>query len=227
MAVARHLEAAAVDDTLDLFALLMATRLFSPARRASAEQRLALLPRLEKASKTVARASRILLDALAAAEASREPLDVAVLWSAVEAVASRAAVTEAISLVEELVPDEDGSAESALRAALAGRYNTVRPFLALLGESNALHAAPGGERVLAAVRALPELARRRVAQKPLGEDEIDAALVSSAWRRTVYDGPGRVRGVRARAAAPGIRAPGRVRPTVVPLVRPAGSPADR
>lgn len=131
-----------------------------------------------------------MLDALAAAEASREPLDVAVLWSAVEAVASRAAVAEAIGLAEELVPDEDGSAESALRAALAGRYNTVRPFLALLGESNALHAAPGGERVLPAVRALPELARRRVAQKPLVEDEIDAALVSSAWRRTVYDGPG-------------------------------------
>lgn len=117
MAAARHLEAAAVDDTLDLFALLMATRLFSPARRASAEQRLALLPRLEKASKTVARAGRVLLDALAAAEASREPLDVAVLWSAVETVASRAAVAEAIGLVEELVPDEDGSAESALRTA--------------------------------------------------------------------------------------------------------------
>lgn len=34
LAVVRHLEAAAVDDTLDLFALLMATRLLSPARRA-------------------------------------------------------------------------------------------------------------------------------------------------------------------------------------------------
>jgi len=34
VAVVRHLEAAAVDDTLDLFALLMATRLFSPARPA-------------------------------------------------------------------------------------------------------------------------------------------------------------------------------------------------
>jgi hypothetical protein len=43
VAVVRHLEAAAVDDTLDLLALLMATRLFSPARRASAGQRLAML----------------------------------------------------------------------------------------------------------------------------------------------------------------------------------------
>ncbi|MDQ2813726.1 MAG: Tn3 family transposase, partial [Actinomycetota bacterium] len=190
VAVARHLEAAAVDDTLDLFALLMATRLFSPARRASAGQRLAMLPRLEKASKMVARAGRVLLDRLAAAEVSGDRLEVAPLWAAVERIASRAAVVDAIALVEELVPDDDGSADSAMRAALAGRYNTVRPFLALLGESAALYAAPGGERVLAAVRRLPELARRRVAQKPLTAAEIDAELVTPAWARAVYANAG-------------------------------------
>jgi hypothetical protein len=42
-AVMRSLEAAALDDALDLFALLMATRLFSPARRASDRDRLAML----------------------------------------------------------------------------------------------------------------------------------------------------------------------------------------
>jgi len=148
VAVLRHLEAVAVDDTLDLFALLMATRLFSPARRASGDQRLAMPPRPEKASKTIARAGRVLLDALAAAENAGERLEVAALWSAVERV------------------------------------------VALLGESTALHAAPGGERVLAAVRALPELARRRVTQKPLADDEIDAELVTPAWRRAVYASPG-------------------------------------
>jgi len=186
VAVVRHLEAAAVDDTLDLLALLMATRLFSPARRASAGQRLAMLPRLEKASKTVARAGRVLLDQLAAAEDSGTRLDVAALWAAVERIAPRAVVADAIDLVEELVPGDDGSADSAMRAALAGRYNTVRPFLTLLGESAALHAAPGGERVLAAVRALPELARRRVTQKPLTGEEIDSELVTPAWKRAVY-----------------------------------------
>lgn len=190
VAVVRHLEAAAVDDTLDLFALLMATRLFSPARRTSAEQRLAMLPQLEKASKVVARAGRVLLDRLAAAEVSGDRLEVATLWAAVERIASRAAVVDAITLVEELVPDDDGSADSAMRAALAGRYNTVRPFLALLGESAALHAAPGGERVLAAVRGLPELARRRVTQKPLAAAEIDAELVTPAWARAVYANAG-------------------------------------
>jgi hypothetical protein len=184
--VVRHLEAAAVDDTLDLLALLMAARLFSPARRASAGQRLAMLPRLEKASKTVARAGRVLLDQLAAAEDSGTRLDVAALRAAVERIAPRAVVAGAIDLVEELVPGDDGSADSAMRAALAGRYNTVRPFLTLPGEPAALHAAPGGERVLAAARALPELARRRVTQKPLTGEEIDSELVTPAWKRAVY-----------------------------------------
>jgi hypothetical protein len=37
-AVVRNLEAQAIDDALDLFALLMATRLISPARRASEKE---------------------------------------------------------------------------------------------------------------------------------------------------------------------------------------------
>ncbi len=189
LAVVRHLEATAIDDALDLFALLMATRLLSPARRASNEQRLSMLPSLERASKTVARAGRVLLAALDAAEGSTEPVQVASLWAAVESVTPRSVLLDAIELVEELVPDDDGSAASAMRAALVGRYNTVRPFLPLLGESPALHAAPAGEPVLAAVRRLPELARRRVAQKPLDADEIDAELVTPAWRRAVYANP--------------------------------------
>lgn len=53
-------------------------------------------------------------------------------------------------------------------------------------ESSALHAAPGGERVLAAVRRLPELARRRVGQKPLAANGIDSELVTPAWKRVVF-----------------------------------------
>jgi len=138
VAEARHLQAVAIDDALDLFALLMAARLFSPARRATEGQRLAMLPRLEKASKTVASAGRILTDALAAAERTGKPLRPAAVWAAVEKVkkkTTREAVLDAIAVVEELVPDDDGSAEAAMRVALSGRYATARPFLALLGES--------------------------------------------------------------------------------------------
>lgn len=54
LAAARRLEAAAVDDALDLFDLLMATRLISAARRASDAERLTVMPRLERASGVVA-----------------------------------------------------------------------------------------------------------------------------------------------------------------------------
>ncbi|GAA0951873.1 hypothetical protein GCM10009576_074080 [Streptomyces rhizosphaericus] len=50
-AVVRQLEAQAVDDALDLFAVLMANRLISPARRALDRERLAMLPQLEKAAR--------------------------------------------------------------------------------------------------------------------------------------------------------------------------------
>jgi hypothetical protein len=53
-----------------------------------------------------------------------------------------------------------------MRGALALRYNTVKPFLALLGETSALGAATGGKRVLAGVKRLPALSRRKVGEKP-------------------------------------------------------------
>jgi hypothetical protein len=63
LATAQALETAAVDDALDLFDVLMATRLISAARRSAAAERLAWMPRLEKASVTLARTARALLDA--------------------------------------------------------------------------------------------------------------------------------------------------------------------
>ncbi|MEO7195630.1 MAG: Tn3 family transposase [Pseudonocardiaceae bacterium] len=185
-AVVRGLEAAAIDDALDLFALLMATRLISPARRATERDRLAMLPVLEKASRTLARASRVLFTELEGLEKRKATLDPTAVWATIEKVASRAAVANALDTVERLVPEDDGSAETALRTALGARYNTVRPFLRLLGESDALSAALGGRRVLAAVRTLPALARRRVGQRPLLPADIDTDLVPPAWRPAVY-----------------------------------------
>ncbi len=52
----------------------------------------------------------------------------------------------AAATVVSLVPEDEGSAEIALRAALATRYATVRPFLSLLGESKALDTASAGKR---------------------------------------------------------------------------------
>ncbi len=76
-----------------------------------------------------------------------------------------------------LVPEDDNTAEAALRGVLALRYNTVRPFLSLLGESKALDAAPGGRRILTGVQRLPALSRRKVGEKPLLPREVDDKLV--------------------------------------------------
>ncbi|MFI8930472.1 Tn3 family transposase [Streptomyces sp. NPDC053474] len=185
-AVMRHLEAKAIDDALDLFEILMATRLISTAKRSTDKQRLSTLPQLEKASRIVARAARVLLGELELIEETGADVDVAALWRALEEVAPRAAVSSAASVVVSLVPEDDDTAETALRGALALRYNTVKPFLALLGESKALDAATGGKRILTGVKRLPALSRRRVEEKPLLPREIDDKLVPPHWRMAVY-----------------------------------------
>lgn len=77
---------------------------------------------------------------------------------------------------------------------------TVRPFLALLGESQALGAASGGMRILSAIKALPELAKRKAGVKPLLSKEIDKDLVSPAWKRAVYANPALPKGAVDRDA---------------------------
>jgi TnpA family transposase len=188
VAVTRSLEAEAIDDALDLFALLMASRLISPARRKSSGDRLAMLPKLEKASKLLSKAGRVLVEQLDLVAEADADLDPAALWAAVtdQAGATKDQVLAALDSVEELVLDDDGAAEAALRAALVDKYNTVRPFLKLLGESRALGAAAGGRKVLAEVRRLPDLARRQVSRKPLLPKEIDVSLVTPAWKRAVF-----------------------------------------
>jgi hypothetical protein len=109
-------------------------------------------------------------------------------------------VLAALESVEELVPDDDGAAEAAMRTALVDKYNTVRPFLKLLGESQALGAAAGGRKVLAAVRRLPELARRQVTRKPLLPKEVDSSLVTAAWKRAVFANPNLPQGAVDRDA---------------------------
>ena len=120
-------------------------------------------------------------------------------WSAVERVAPREEVLGAVAVVEELVPD-DAAGDAAMREALAARYGVVRPFLELLAEVLPLEAAPAGDKLLAEVRRLPELARRRVKARQLRHDEISAALVPSAWQRAVYRNRGLPEGSADRDA---------------------------
>ena len=188
LAMARHLDTVAIDDALDLFALLMTTRLINPARTASNNARLASLPRLERASRTLARVGRELLHTLERADAGAG-VDATAVRAAVETIASREQIAGALAVVEELVPDDDDGAGAAMRVALGERYRTVRPFLSMLAGSPSLAASAGGTRLLAAVKALPDVAARRVTAKPMVAGEIDDALVPAMWKRAVYASP--------------------------------------
>lgn len=55
-----------------------------------------------------------------------------------------------------------------------------------LGELPALRAASGDASVLATLHSLPELLRRRVTRNPLTGADIDASLITPAWKRIVY-----------------------------------------
>ncbi|MEV8547009.1 Tn3 family transposase [Streptomyces sp. NPDC051572] len=185
-AVMRHLEAKAIDDALDLFEILMATRLISTAKRSTDKQRLSTLPELERAARITARVSKVVIEELELIEERGCDVDVAALWRALEEVAPRATLSSAAAMVVSLVPEDDSTAETALRGALALRYNTVKPFLSLLGETPALGAATGGMRILTGVQRLPALSRRKVSEKPLLPREIDDKLVPAHWRKAVY-----------------------------------------
>jgi len=111
LALVKHLDAVAVDDVLDLFALLMSTRLINQARAASNTDRLASLPRLEKASRILALVNRQLIAALDAAASEDNVLNADALWRSLEEVVPKDQIVAAVETVTELVPDDDGSAE--------------------------------------------------------------------------------------------------------------------
>ncbi|MGX4731463.1 hypothetical protein [Kitasatospora griseola] len=66
----------------------------------------------------MARAARVLIGQLELADEAGADLDAAMLWRALGKVVSRAAVNSAVRVVEQLVPEDDGSAEIALRGQL-------------------------------------------------------------------------------------------------------------
>ncbi len=178
VATAAALEAAAVDDALDLFDVLMATKVLGPSRRAASAERLAKMPELEKASSVLARVGQALLHVL---EESGEQVDVAAAWAALEQIAARDLIADAVARVRELVPDESG-ADGAMHGQMARRFRTVAPFLRLLATTIPWGAMPAGQRVLDALAALDGLRGRRKVRP----EEVDAELVPPAWHAAVF-----------------------------------------
>jgi Domain of unknown function (DUF4158)/Tn3 transposase DDE domain len=180
VATIRHLEQKAIDDALDLFMVLMQTKLLARAERESAKEQLRRLPRFAAASAKLAAAIQILL------EASVEAKDVSLaeVWSEIERVVPRGQVTAALAAVLELAPLPGEELDQAWRAELLKRQQTIRPFLPVLTEALDFGAVEGGQLVVDALRRLPEL----LARKKVRRQEIATGLVTGAWKRLVYAG---------------------------------------
>ncbi|MGO9898814.1 MAG: Tn3 family transposase, partial [Solirubrobacteraceae bacterium] len=181
-ATIRQLEVDSVDDALDLFDLLMATKLLARAERQSEKAKLKSLPALRRAAAKIARALGVLLEI---PEHTGERVSLAETWERIEQTVSRDELAGALAELEKLIPDqEDGDSDAEWRAELVKRYGSVSSFLGLLAQLE-LGAVDARAPVLAAVRSLPALVHRK---KVLCE-ELDVTLVQGSWRRLVLQSP--------------------------------------
>ena len=183
LATVRQLEVDAVDDALDLFDLLMATKLLAKAERLSEKAKLASLPALRRAAGKIAQAVAVLLKIPEDGGGQRVSLSQA--WDEIEQVIPRAELTVALEQIAELIPDQDdGDDDAEWRAELVKRYASVTGFLGLLAQVE-LGAVDVRAPVLVAVRRLPELVGRR----RVPAEELDGTLVTGSWRRLVFSNP--------------------------------------
>jgi|GEM_PF-1032960 len=98
VAAVRSLSATAIDDALDVFAALMATKLIKAAERTSQKTQLASLPRLRKASTTLASMGAALLQAMDEVSATADgELDPSQAWAVIEEVTDRQRLANAVS----------------------------------------------------------------------------------------------------------------------------------
>jgi hypothetical protein len=189
LATVRELQATAVDDAMDLFTVLMATKLIAPAARAAVKDRLRTLPALEQASVTLDAAARAWLALVD--DAGEAPVDPVSAWSRLQAPVPRDRLAAAVATVAELAPDDEDDRAAGTRAELVKRYATVRPFRPMLTKVLPLSVTDTGRTVLAAARTLPE----RAVRKRVRREEVDEQLVTGSWRWLVFANPNLPEGV--------------------------------
>jgi hypothetical protein len=122
-AAVRQLEVDAVDAALDLFDLLMATKLLARAEKLGNKAKLKTLPTLRRAAVKIATAVAVLLDIPPAS--GEQMISLAQAWDEIERVIPREELTAAVEQLGELVPDEDGDDDAEWRQELVKRYGSV------------------------------------------------------------------------------------------------------
>jgi hypothetical protein len=169
VAFAGNLEAAALDDALDLLDILV-TEIFSDAARASDKARLRTIQDLDAAATQLSQVCRLVLN---------PDLQDAELRSAIFKALDREELETAVNQVDSIVrPPED-----VYYRELAGSYARVRRFLPHLLRTIQFEATPAGQPVLEALNYLLEI-ERDSANPP----DPPATIVSRGWRRYVGTG---------------------------------------
>jgi hypothetical protein len=170
VAFAGSLEAAALDDSLDLLDILI-TEIFSEAERASKRARLRTIKDLDAAAIQLTHVCRLILDS---AVPDGE------LRSAIFKVVTSEDLAVSVNQVDSLVrPPED-----VYYRELADGYRRVRRFLPTLIRTVRFGATPAGETVIEALNYLMEVeeqGRTKAGDPPLG-------VVTKGWRRYVSAG---------------------------------------
>ena len=182
VATVAHLQAASIDDCLELFDLIMTTELLGKAQRETTKQRAREHPRLARASAKLAIAVRKLLEVSASGTALR----IEDVWREIEAVVDRAELRAAVDVVGELAPHLDEDDEGAVRARLSERIRLVSGFLRELCDAIELGSNTDAGPVLREMRRMPELLNPR---RKLTAKDIEDRLVRGSWRRLVYGQP--------------------------------------
>lgn len=160
------LEAAALDDALDLLDILI-TEMFSGAARASDKARLRTIKDLDAAAIQLTQVCRLVLDG--------EVQDTEVR-SAIFKMLEREQLEAAVNQVDSLVrPPED-----VYYRELAGSYARVRRFLPPLLRTIQFDGTPAGESVLEAINYL-----RQAEQGHVKAADAPMAIVNRGWRRYV------------------------------------------
>ncbi len=179
VATIAHLQAASIDDCLELFDLIMTTELLGKAERETNKQRAREHPRLARASAKLALAVEALLEV----SASGTSVPIEDVWRKIETVVDRAELRAAVEVVGELAADLDEDDEGGMRARLSERIRLVSGFLRELCEVIELGSNAEAAPVLREMRGMPWLLHPR---RKLTAENIDDRLVRGSWRRLVY-----------------------------------------
>jgi len=181
VATVAYLESRATDDALELLDVLMATELVGRAEREADKEKLRRHFRLAVASAKLAAAVGV-LDAIG----GTEPVSLAEVWAAIEAVVPRDELRAAVGVIAELAPPLGTDDAGAWRAELSRRIVSVSGFLKVLTDVIDFGADAEAQAVLVAMRAMPALLDGR--RRPTADD-TDAGLVTGSWRGLVFGQP--------------------------------------